>query len=86
VKNKLESYFGDKKEYARDKRELEAYHGDLIKQRIENNLSKLVVSVESQLRKPMNEAQTQTQAEVIEGKQFFTNLVHFKNPELVRLS
>jgi hypothetical protein len=44
VKNKLESYFGDKKEYARDKRELEAYHGDLIKQRIENNLSKLVVS------------------------------------------
>jgi hypothetical protein len=31
VKNKLESYFGDKKEYVRDKRELEAYHGDLIK-------------------------------------------------------
>jgi len=31
VKNKLESYFGDKKEYVRDKRELEVYRGDLIR-------------------------------------------------------
>jgi hypothetical protein len=51
----LESYFGDKKEYERDQRELEVYKGDLIRQRIENNLSKLMVTVESQLKKPKNE-------------------------------
>jgi len=30
--------------------------------------------------------QTQTQAENIDGREFFTNAVKFKNPELVRLS
>jgi len=51
VKNKLDSYFGDKKEYVRDQRELEVQRGELIRERIENNLKKLVVKVEGQLKK-----------------------------------
>ncbi len=31
VKNKIESFFGDKKEHVRDQRELEVYKGDLIR-------------------------------------------------------
>jgi hypothetical protein len=30
VKNKLDSYFGDKKEYVRDQRELEVQRGQMI--------------------------------------------------------
>ena len=51
VKNKLDSYFGDKKEYVRDQRELEVQRGEMIRERIENNLKKLVVKVEGQLKK-----------------------------------
>ncbi len=46
VRNKLESYFGDKKEYRRDRREIEAYRGELVKDRIEHNLSKLALATE----------------------------------------
>ena len=58
VKNKLDSYFGDKKEYVRDQRELEVQRGQMIWERIESNLNKLVVKVEGQLKKPSNEAET----------------------------
>jgi hypothetical protein len=46
---------------------LEVNRGELISKRIEENLSKLMVTCEAQLKKPSNEVQTQTQNETIEG-------------------
>jgi hypothetical protein len=42
----------------RDQRELEVQRGQMIWERIESNLNKLVVKVEGQLKKPSNEAET----------------------------
>jgi hypothetical protein len=53
---------------------------------MEHNLSKLVVNTEKQLKNPRNHVETQTQAEHINGKDYFTNVVRYRNPELVRLS
>ena len=65
---------------------LEVNRGELISKRIEENLSKLMVTCEAQLKKPSNEVHTQTQNETIEGQEFFKNAISYSNPQLVRIS
>ena len=59
---------------------LEVQRGELISKRIEDNLNKLIVTCEAQLKKPVNEVQTQTQNEVIEGQEYFKNAISYSNP------
>ena len=55
VKNKINSYFGEKKEYIKDQRELEIKRTDMIMQRMQENLGKLVFTLNTQLKRPTNE-------------------------------
>ena len=65
---------------------LEAQRGEMISKKIEDNLSKLMVTCEAQIKKPNNEVQTQTQTEVIEGQEYFKNIMQYSNPHLTKIS
>jgi hypothetical protein len=63
VRNKIDSYFGDtldKKTHRVERMKLEAQRGEIIGKKIEENLTKLMVICEAQIKKPSNEVQTQT--------------------------
>jgi hypothetical protein len=65
VKNKIDSYFGgvntlENKGQRLDRMKLEVQRGELISKKIEDKLSKLMVTCEAQIKKPCNEVQTQT--------------------------
>lgn len=47
VKNKIDSYFGNDRKDSKEQMRLEAHRGELISKRIEENLSKLMVTCEA---------------------------------------
>ena len=49
-------------------------------------MSRLRITFESQIKKPVNEVQTQTVKENIEGNQYFNGAVQYDNPVLARIS
>jgi hypothetical protein len=54
---------------------------------MEENLNRLRINAEMQLLKVTNEVQTQTiKGDVVEGREYFSNVVYFNDPTLAKIS